>query len=709
MKKIVFVFLLGIIVSTQAQIRERTSGNLLFSQDSTTFKEEVKIKLSGKTTYTDYKIISFSKDTSIVDTTLTYKKDLRFNYLRKDLFELLPFHNQGQTFNKLGYSFNNASLFPEIGVTAKQYNYYKINDVYYYEVPTPTSEIMYKTGLEQGQMLDAFLTLNTAPQFNFSIAYKGLRSLGKYRHSLASHGNFRTSFNYHNKRKSYYLRGHFSSFDLLNEENGGLPLESIFYFESDDPNYIDRARLDVNFTDAESMFEGKRYVIDQVFSLFPKNPKTVKKAQKKPKKKPVIAQKGNKFAGKGKKLKAAFSEKTTQQKTAQQKDTTTVVVATKTKDSVLQKTPVLKSKFDIKIGHTFTYETQHYRFKQTNVNSIFGEAFDSQISDHTSYQKMNNQVYLQLDIPVVGTLRGKINYFNYNYKYKSILYLDTQTIPDKLKGNVFAFGVDWKTTVGKLQLTADANSIIAGDITGSNFKASVQYKKDSVFYFKGYTEFTSKTPNFNKLLYQSDYKAYNWYRNFSNEKIMTVGVKAEATNWGAVEASYNNIENYTYFNSKPVPVQAVGTLNYIKVKASKAFHFGKFTSENTVMYQKVTNGSSFFRVPDWVTQNTVYYSNYIFKGKPMYLQTGVTLKYFSAYKANAFNPLLNEFVLQDATEIGNYPILDLFINAQIRRTRLYFKIENFSSSFTGRNYYAAPNYPYRDLTVRFGLVWNWFI
>lgn len=93
----------------------------------------------------------------------------------------------------------------------------------------------------------------------------------------------------------------------------------------------------------------------------------------------------------------------------------------------------------------------------------------------------------------------------------------------------------------------------------------------------------------------------------------------------------------------------------------------------------------------------------------MYLQTGVTLKYFSAYKANAFNPLLNEFVLQDATEIGNYPILDLFINAQIRRTRLYFKIENFSSSFTGRNYYAAPNYPYRDLTVRFGLVWNWFI
>ena len=127
------------------------------------------------------------------------------------------------------------------------------------------------------------------------------------------------------------------------------------------------------------------------------------------------------------------------------------------------------------------------------------------------------------------------------------------------------------------------------------------------------------------------------------------------------------------------------------------------------MYQKAVNGASFFRVPELVTRNTLYYSNYLFKNKPLYLQTGVTLKYFSSFKANAYNPLLSEFVLQNETEIGNFPVLDFFANAQIRRTRLYFKIENFSASFTGRKYYSAPNYPYRDLTVRFGLVWNFFI
>ncbi len=222
MKKVLLVLICSFsFLSIEAQItRPKLSSrsNNLFESDTAIFNSEVTIKLDGKTKFTDYKIISFFRDATIVDTTLTIQKDFKFNYLRTDNFELLPFHNQGQTFNKLGYNFKNNSLFPSIGITAKQFNYYKVDAIYYYRVPTPTSEIMYRTGLEQGQVLDAFLTLNTSPELNISIAYKGLRSLGKYRHTLASHGNFRTTFNYHTKNKKYDARGHFYSFDLLNNE-----------------------------------------------------------------------------------------------------------------------------------------------------------------------------------------------------------------------------------------------------------------------------------------------------------------------------------------------------------------------------------------------------------------------------------------------------------------------------------------------------------
>ena len=76
--------------------------------------------------------------------------------------------------------------------------------------------------MEQGQNLDAFITLNTSEQLNFSIAYKGLRSLGKYINQLSSTGNFRFTTSYATKNKRYALNAHFTSQDFLNGENGGI-------------------------------------------------------------------------------------------------------------------------------------------------------------------------------------------------------------------------------------------------------------------------------------------------------------------------------------------------------------------------------------------------------------------------------------------------------------------------------------------------------
>jgi hypothetical protein len=785
MKHLFFiVFVVLFVFDASAQRKGlNTAESQLFQNDTTSFRDQVTIKYDGKTSYKDYKIIALNNDTTFVDTTLTLQKDFKFNYLRKDNFELLPFHNQGQTFNKLGYNFENSSLFPLIGANAKLFNYNTLEDIYYYEVPTPTSEIMYRTGLEQGQVLDAFLTMNTSKQFNLSLAYKGLRSLGKYRHSLASHGNFRTTFNYHSKSKIYTVRGHFSSFDLFNNENGGLTSQSITFFENNDPNYIDRARLDVNFTDADNMLEGKRYYLEQQLTLFSKNnklaqqntvvlanlkkynallkeidylkngrpsgpkskpgkmgpPKNTRSRKKPPvgKKQQVLKTQSNNNIAIAKvdtltsktvnKLKATIQKNDSiTPKNLVKKDTLipldsialeklkkidslTVIAAQFKTDSSQLININKKSFFDLKAGHSFMYETKHYRFKQSARNDFFGDAFEASISDHAAYKKLNTQLFIQLNTNYTGSLKVKLNYFDYNYHFNSILLYDAQTISDKLKGNAIAVGAEWKKKFGNIYLNADAFSIITGDITGSQLKANAMYKKDSIYSVKAFASFISKTPDFNKLLYQSDYFAYNWQNNFNNEEIATAGIEFKSAKWGNLKASYHTIDNYTYFDENSTPKQATETLNYLKVKAHKAISYKKFTLDNTVMYQQVAKGEAFFRVPEIVTRNSLYYTSYVFKGKPMYLQTGVTFKYFTLFKANAYNPLLSEFVLQNDTEIGNFPVVDFFANAQIKRTRIFLKVENLNASFTGRTYYAAPNYPYRDLTFRFGVVWNWFI
>ncbi len=606
--------------------------------------DEITVSLSGKTHFTDYKIISFQNDTTYIDTTLTLKKEFKHNILRKDNFELIAFNNQGQTFQKLGHDFSEGSIYPRLGAEAKQFEYIPVAAINYFEVPTATTEVMYRTGMEQGQMLDILFTVNTSKKFNFSIQYKGLRSLGYFRNSLTSHGNFRGTFNYQSKKGNYAARGHIVSYDFYNDENGGLTQKSMGYFKTNDKNFSDRGRMEVNFTDANNMFEGKRYYLDHHYTLGNMN------------------------------------------------------------DSIQAKT-------SLKIGHQFTFETQHYRFNQTAaLSTYFGDSYEDKIHDHTEYQQMNNQAYAELKSPLVlGKLRATANLFNYNYHYNKILYLTDKTIPNRLKGNALSVGADWDTHIQKFKFRAKATTLLTDAITGYDFKAVASYKKDSLYEVKATALSSSKTPNFNFLLQHSDYKNYNWHNNFDNQKVQQLGFEFNSDLLVDVKASYSLINDYTYFNKNQVAAQYNGSINYLKIKAHKAITVGKFTLDNTFLYQEVISNDAILNVPTFVTRNTLYFSDYVFKGNPMFLQTGITFKYFSKYYADNYNPLLSEFSIQNATKIGAFPMLDFFINAEIRRTRLFFKVENFSASFTGRDYYSAPNYPYRDLTIRFGLVWNWFI
>ncbi|CAL2078413.1 putative porin [Tenacibaculum sp. 190524A02b] len=655
MKKNLLVFLYCMFIQfAVGQIREVGGGfgdrgvgigNVNQSRD-TLPSNEIDVKLSGKTKYTDYKIISHKRDTTIIDTTLTIQKYYKFNFIRKDDFELLPFHNQGQTFNSLAYDFNRISMFPDIGFRAKQFNFIDIDEVKYYQVPTPTSEILYRGGLEQGQVLDALFTTNFSKRFNVALSYRGLRSLGKYRRALASSGNFRLSFHYSSPKGQYEIRGHAVNQDFLNQENGGLTEESLTNFITDNPNFSsDRGRLDVNLNDAESVLEGKRLFIEQSFK--------------------ILANKD----------------------TLNNKDFS-----------------------NLKVGHIFISDGKFFKFKQNSPSDLFGEEkAPSELSNQTDLTLYDNQLFLDFNSKyVLGRFRVKSGYVKYNYGYQYLQNNIVGNTKNKLKGDAVYVGADWNGKVKDFYVNASASLTPgSGRLAGNNLQAEAFYKKDSLFTIKAKFRINNKQPNFNFLLHQSVYNKFNWDNNLGAIGTRVLGGEI-TSKWGNASLDITNIDNYTYFNKEGQPEQYSGNINYLKLKVGREFKFGKFALDNTIMYQKVASGSEVLRVPDFVTRNTLYYSDNWFKGNPLFIQIGASLKYFTNYKANAYNPLLGEFTLQDDTEVG-YPTVDLFVNGRVRRTRIYFKADNISSFFLKKNYFSAPNYPYRDFVIRFGVVWNWFI
>ncbi len=647
----ILIFFLGCL-SIQAQFRTVNGGFAGSGSNrvnDSLANDEISVKINGITKFTDYKIINLKKrDTSYVDTTLTIQKEYTHNFRRKDNFELLAFHNQGQTFNSLGYDFRSISQFPDIGFTAKQFNYLNIDDIDYYRVPTPTTQIMYKTGQEQGQVLDAIFTFNLSKRLNISVAYKGLRSLGQYRRSLSSSGNFRGTLTYSTPKDQYNIRTHITTQDFTNEENGGLTAESVENFINEDPNFTDRGRLDVNLNDAESLLDGTRFYLDHNFKLF------------------------------------------------------NSIDSTNTKNFT-----------NLKVGHELHYEKKFFTFEQAGITtSQFGEASKTAggLRESSDYRLINNQGYLEFNSKyILGRFRVKANYTTVKYGYDSIYNSKKLITKKRISGDAISLGGDWNGKVGNFSVNASALVTPgSGYLAGNHFSGEAIYEKDSVFKVKGSLLLTSKAPNFNKQFLQSVYDKYNWENNFTNEDTRNIGFSINSK-WGNASVDFTNIEDYTYFGTDSLPKQFDGSITYLKVKANKEFKFfKKFALNNTIMYQNVSSGSDVFRVPEFVTRNTFYYSDHWFKGNPLQVQIGATFKYFTKYRANAYNPLLGEFILQNDTEIG-FPTLDLFFNAKVRRTRIFFKIDNISSNFLEKNYFSAPNNPYRDMSIRFGLVWNWFI
>lgn len=598
-----------------------------------------------------YLLLNAENDSTIVDTTLSIKKDYKFNYLQRDNFGLMPFANIGQTYNSLTYSELLRNSLPLFGARARHHNYLVQDDIKYYEVPTPWTRLTFKSAFEQGQMLDAFFTVNLAKQFNFSLAYKGLRSLGNYQNALTSSGNFRFTTNYKTKNGRYKAKAHIVMQDLLNQENGGLKDVDVVNFQSGDNEFKDRSVFNPNFENAENVLEGKQFFLNHTFDI-------VKK-----------------------------------------------------KDSL--------SKNQLKISNTVSLEDKFYQYTQTSsVTSFFGDAFTNSINDKVTLEDFRAQLGVNYINNILGDLEFGINYTNFNYGYNNVVLLGQELIPNRIKSNFFGLTASYSKTIKAISLKGRAGLNLSNDYSGNYINAAINFNLSKDFALSGALNISSRLPNFNYLLYQSDYINYNWYNLNAYKNINTQQLNFNIKSKKIFNATLDiyNIDNYTYFNHNNTidqvkvikPTQYNNALQYVKLKIQKEFKLGNFALDNTIMYQNVVSDQDVLNMPTFISRNTLYYSNQVFK-KAMTLQTGVTLNYFTKYKMNGYDPLLAEFYTQNETELGGFPRLDFFVNAKVRQTRIFFKAEHFNSSFTGYDYFSAPNHPYRDFTLRFGIVWDFFL
>ncbi len=613
--------------------------------DSFTIQKSTKIVKNLEAKIEDYTIINQRNDSLKVDTSLTIDKYYKLNYLRADNFELIEFSNTGHTYNTLSLVQSNE-LFPQIGSNAKHYNYLKTNDIDYYHVATPFTELMYRSAFVQGQLLDALFSVNTSPRFNFTIARKGLRSLGNYQHFLSSSSNFRFSTNYNSRNSKYFLKTHYVNQNLFSEENGGIREDDILNFESGNTEFIDRSVFDPQFENADNTLQGKRFYFNQKYLI--KNSSDSLNTRK------------------------------------------------------------------WSVGNIITLENKYYQFKQSTPNEYFGESTGfNQINDKVSFDSFLVNFNTSYSSSKLGMATFFMNYRDVNYSYENLADIDNNNYYESIIDENLSFGFNYLFEKENYVLDFQFESMLTGDVEGSLIGAGLLLNINSDSNIKFSFINSDNSPDYNYIFNNSSYSNYNWNNLFENINTTRYILNFSSNKLFKFNFEFNNISNHTYFfkdvSGIVLPVQESNNLSMFKMNISKTISFKKFAIDNKVQFQKAGDESlGIINIPELILRNTFYYQNELFN-KALFLQTGFTFNYFSEFFMNSYDPLLSEFYIQNNKLIGNFPRIDFFVNAKIQQTRIFLKAEHINSSLTGYNYYSAPNYPYRDFSIRFGLVWNFFM
>lgn len=203
--------------------------------------------------------------------------------------------------------------------------------------------------------------------------------------------------------------------------------------------------------------------------------------------------------------------------------------------------------------------------------------------------------------------------------------------------------------------------------------------------------------------YQSNH--FEWDNSFDAQRFneMAVSGKWRNTNVGA---SYTAINGFAYLDSLAHPAWYETPFNTFSVFINSRVEWRRFTIDNKVTYQKISDITA-LRLPELMVNSTLAYELDLFQGA-LQAMGGIEVFYNTAWKAPAYMPALRSFYLQDERETGNYIYADVFLNLRIKRARIFFLMQHVNGGLMGYDYFMIPFYPMPDRAFKFGINWMFY-
>jgi hypothetical protein len=178
--------------------------------------------------------------------------------------------------------------------------------------------------------------------------------------------------------------------------------------------------------------------------------------------------------------------------------------------------------------------------------------------------------------------------------------------------------------------------------------------------------------------------------------------------------NYYLLNNYPYFTNYDVPSQASSPFNVLIVSGDKRFALTRHLILRALVDLQKEAGNSPVNIPLFVTHGQIGYEGKLGQ-KNLMIAFGLEFRYFTAYTADGYSPVVGQFFTQSQTTIAEkLPDLTAYVNFRIRSFVAYFRAENLNTAqvtaaygfgFTNNNF-VAPSYPNAGLRIELGIYWS---
>jgi hypothetical protein len=391
---------------------------------------------------------------------------------------------------------------------------------------------------------------------------------------------------------------------------------------------------------------------------------------------------------------------------------------------------VKDSSNNIGISHRFTAfrQSNYYIDRNTDYgfynNTYYFNSFYS--ADSTGLNQYSNS------LEIFNPLKSKGLSFKAGAQYDYIQYLERADEGNYFNGifhNVSIYSRFDFNFLNSFQSNASGRLYLSGNNQGNyllewNNKKRISDKQK--INFTANAKASSQQVNFRDIKRLSNH--YVWNNSFNNIDVKTLSLSLEKLRKSTDEYSgftytlpkkafewkldYHLIDNWMYYDSTGMPQQGNKGQNCLQNTLYAHLNLRHFQLDQTLLIQSFSKHlKSITLLPELVSKSSMYYQGYAFK-RATFVQIGIDAYVTNSYQARFYNPGNMQFQLSQ-NKVGAYPYFDVFINAEVKTARIFFKMEHVNmdvpNEYTYSNYfYNSPFQPSAPRRFRLGFVWKFY-